>query len=245
MTESHSIASAIADALDWWREAGVDCDFVDAPQDWLAAANPSEPPKPIARPAEPDAPPPPMAGGPRESWPAELADFPAWWLSEPSLALSGFARVPPRGAAGADLMVLVAMPEADDGERLLSGRAGRMLDAMFAAMGLSEDRVYVASALPARVAMPDWAGLAQQGFGAVLAHHVALAKPRKLLVFGKTGVSTLLGNDSPQTLSVLPDLNHELGSVPSITTYDLEAILAKPGFKANLWNRWLDWTGIK
>ena len=245
MTGQPDFAGAIAAALDWWRDAGIDCDFVDDPQDWLAAARPVTKAAAIAKPLEPEAPPPPSLGGARESWPKTLAEFAPWWLADASLAPQGLPRVAPRGPAGAALMILVAMPEADDGDRLLSGRCGRMVDAMLAAMGVSPDAAYVASALPARVAMPDWAALAAQGLGAVLAHHIALAAPTRLLVFGREGISTLLGHDSPQSLSNLRSVDHEQGSVPAISAYDLEAILAKPGFKAQLWNRWLDWTGTE
>jgi DNA polymerase len=245
VTAQPDIAQAIGAALDWWRAAGIDCDFVDDPQDWLAAARPAAKAPVVAKALEPEAPPPPMVGGSREGWPPDLPTFGPWWMQEPTLAPAGLPRLAPRGPAGAALMILVVMPEADDGDRLLSGRGGRMIDAMLSAMGLSAEETYIASALPARVAMPDWAALAAQGLGAVLAHHIALASPRRLLIFGREGISTLLGHDSPQSLSNLRSVDHEQGSVPAISAYDLEAILAKPGFKAQLWNRWLDWTGTE
>ncbi|WP_264424246.1 uracil-DNA glycosylase family protein [Novosphingobium sp. KCTC 2891] len=235
-------------ALDWWRDAGVDCAFVDDPQDWLAASRPVVPPTPAQRKAMAEAevvaaiPP---IGADRAGWPSELAGFAAWWMAEPSLAPAGARRVPPAGPAEAELMVLVAMPEEEDSERLLSGRGGKMLDAMLAAMDLSRDRTYLTSVLPARIAVPDWADLASRRLGDVLAHHVALAQPRRLLVFGRSLVSTLLDNDSTHKRSDLRAFNHDGGSVPAISTYDLEALLAKPAFKASLWNRWLEWTGTE
>ena len=89
-------------------------------------------------PAE-EPPPPPVAriGGDREGWPAALADFAPWWLAEPALdpAPAG-TRVPPRGVAGAQLLVLVTMPEAGDIEQLLSGKQGQLVSAMLRAMGI-------------------------------------------------------------------------------------------------------------
>lgn len=241
------VADAVAAAFDWWRDAGVDCAFVDDPQDWLAAARPVPTPKPqrimAAEPPAPTAPPP--VGGPREGWPATLEDFANWWMAEPSLAPAGAPRVPPRGPEGAALMVLVAMPEADDTDGLLSGRGGRMIDSMLAAMGLSRDQTYLASVLPTRIALPDWDDWKARRLGDVLAHHVALARPQRVLVFGKTLVSALIDHDSAHSLSDLRPLNHEGGSTPSISTYDLDALLARPAFKASLWNRWLEWTGTE
>jgi len=74
----------------------------------------------------------------------------------------------------AALMVLVPMPAEDDGDILLSGKTGKLLNAMLAAFGIDSAQIYRASALPARIALPDWAAMASAGLGAVLAHHVAL-----------------------------------------------------------------------
>ncbi|WP_408591482.1 uracil-DNA glycosylase family protein [Novosphingobium sp.] len=246
-----AIAPDIAAAIDWWRLAGVEGDLVDDPQDWLASsklqANPDKPtpkrtPKP---PVTPDQPAIPVLGGPRESWPETLADFAAWWLSQPDLAPSGMPRMPPTGPARAPLMVLVAMPEADDAEGLLTGRAGALLDSLLRTCGLERDGVYLASALPARIAVPDWIALKEQGLGAVLERHVALAAPQRVLVFGQAWVSALLGNDSPQSAAHLRSLNHEQGTVAALATYELGYYLSKPAAKAGLWQRWLDWTMLQ
>ncbi|MEI6641565.1 MAG: hypothetical protein WCL10_05975 [Novosphingobium sp.] len=236
-------------ALAWWREAGVDAAFVDAPQDWLAAevsapikaaaALPPPPPKPsrtVATPPEAA----PIAAD-RSGWPARLEDFVPWWLTEPSLAPRGASRLAPRGNVGATLMVLVPMPAEDDGDLLLSGKTGKLLDAMLAAMGLDGERVYRASALPARIALPDWAGLGGAGLGAVLARHVTLAAPERLLVFGRADISALMGHSSAHSALHLRGFNHESGTVPACFEYDLETLLTKPGWKAGVWQRWLDW----
>jgi DNA polymerase len=235
-------------ALDWWREAGVDCDYTDAPQDWLAAAR--EEPKRAAAAVLPPAPQPGRAAAPppeaapiaqeRGNWPATFGAFSQWWLSEPTLAPRGANRVPPSGPAGPALMVIVPMPAEDDGEVLLSGKTGRLLDAMIAAFGIDPAQVYRASALPSRIALPDWAGLAGAGLGAVLAHHIALVAPQRLLVFGRGDISTLMGHDSAHTALHLRAFNHESGSVPASFEYDLETLLTKPSWKAGVWQRWLE-----
>ena len=247
-TQDGSLAAGLESALDWWREAGVDLAYVDAPQDWLAAevklaaakAPPKQPPAPPpGRTAQPAPEPAPIAAD-RTSWPATLEAFAPWWLAEPTLAPRGMARVPPSGAANPELMVLVTMPAEDDGEVLLSGKTGKLLDAMIAAFGVDPARVYRASALPARIALPDWEALAGAGLGAVLAHHVALVSPERLLVFGRTDISALMGHDSAHTALHLRPFNHESGTVSAVFEYDLETLLAKPGWKAGVWQRWLD-----
>lgn len=248
-SQGRSVGQALEAALGWWAEAGVDMAFVDAPQDWLAAESPAPASKaaPVLPPAEqrpPRVSARPPAAAPvaedRSAWPEKFEDFAPWWLAEASLAPRGAKRLAPHGPAGAPLMVLVPMPAEDDGETLLSGRTGRLLDAMLTAMELDSAAVYRASALPARIALPDWAGLGAAGLGAVLKRHVALAAPKRMLVFGRGDISALLGHDLAHNAHHLRALNHENGSVAAGFEYDLETLLAKPGWKAGVWQRWLD-----
>ncbi len=235
----------LAAATAWWREAGVDCDFHNEPRDWLASAKaPASETAPDPTPAQRKAAPPVFRiGGERAHWPATLEDFANWWLTEPSLdAVPGAPRVLPAGPAGAALMVLVGQPEADDRETLLSGPQGRLLDAMLGAFGLSRAEIYVASVLPRHTPVADWAGLAETGMSAVIAHHVALAAPQRLLVFGRGGVSALVGHDPAQGSPPSPEFNHEGGSVPLTIAPALETLLDRPALKAGLWTRWLEWT---
>ena len=240
------IAEQIAGALEWWRDAGVDLDFADDPHDWLAKEAAPEPEEmvfqPAAAPARP-APPEVLIGGPAESWPQDLPSFQAWWLTEPSLDHGDPSRrVPPRGATGAELMVLVADPEEGDADRLLSGPHGKVLAGVLAALQLGEDRVYIASALPRRTPMPDWNQLAAEGLGHLVQHHIALAAPKRLLLFG-SGILSLLGHDPANKPEFLPVINHDRRSLPLLAAMDLAALLARPRAKAGLWQRLLDWTG--
>lgn len=234
-----ALTQAVEAALAWWREAGVDGDWIDAPQDWLAKpANPRvAPPKP----AEPAAP--PYAGG-SENWPSDLAGFAPWWLTEPDLAPAGGLRIAPAGPEAPLLMVVVPMPEAEDAEALLSGKAGRLLDGFLGAAGLSRAQIYCASALPARLAAPDWAALRDAGLGQVLLHHIALVRPQRLILFGQNGISTLMSNALPNKPTHLQSINHDDAKVPVLSAYDLETIVARPALKAGLWNRWLDWIPV-
>jgi DNA polymerase len=232
-----ALARAVMAALDWWREAGVDGDWVDAPQDWLAKARPAR----AVRAAAPDGIAAPALPGGGAALPGDLAAFAQWWMNEPDLAPAGMQRIAPAGPEAPALMVVVPMPEAEDAERLLSGPAGRLLDGFLAAAGLSREQIYIASALPVRIAAPDWVALAEAGLGRVLIHHVTLVRPQRLILFGQNGISTLMGNGSPNNPTHLQSINHGDGMVPALWSYDLETIVARPALKAGLWSRWLDW----
>lgn len=236
------LGEEIAAALDWWREAGVDAVFADAPTGWIAAEAPKPAPTTERRAAVPT---PPQAAAPaidRAAWPQDLTAFTEWWLTDPALddgRISG--RVGPRGAVGAAYMILVPEPERDDTDRLLSGPQGRLLDAMLDAMGIGSEDAYVASVLPRHTPMPDWEALAAKGIGALLRHHVKLARPRRLIVLG-SNILPLLGHDPAHSPAVLSTFNQEGQSVPLLAGKSLAALLERPRWKAGLWQGWLDWS---
>lgn len=238
------LAEQYAAALDWWREAGVDMDFADTPTAWL-----SEPQQdrveerqqavPPVRKAAPAPPPAPRIGGDRDGWPASLDQFVPWWMAQPLLGPQP-GRVPPRGAANADLMVLVPMPEAADTDRLLSGPEGALVSGMLRAMGIAGDAAYVASALPVHQPLPDWGSLAQAGLGEILLHHIALAAPRRVIVLG-SDLLPLIGLEKRQGVREVP-VNGT--SVQLLSSYAPEYLLASAKARAGLWRRWLEWTVV-
>ncbi|MBA4161761.1 MAG: hypothetical protein C0515_06730 [Novosphingobium sp.] len=237
----------IAAALQWWRDAGLEHDFADAPSNWLERPAPAvTEARPASPPMEIKAAPRPLVrlGGPRESWPQDLAAFTAWWLVEPSLDNGQVAgRVPPRGPAHAALMVLVDYPESGDGERLLSGPQGRLLDAILTALGIPLDQVYVASLLPRHMPLPDWVALAEAGLGELALHHLALAAPKRLISFG-ANVSPLLGHDPAKTAETLPQCYQVGTHVPALAAPGLDTLMARPRGKARLWQALLDWQAL-
>jgi DNA polymerase len=239
------LADELAAALEWWRTAGVDRSFRDEAAGWLSEETP-----PAAKPAAPKAPAaapePAMAapriGGAKAAWPANLAEFASWWLTEPSLDTGGATpRVPPRGGAGAELMILVPMPEESDSDRLLAGSHGAFLDAIIAALGVAEDEVYLAAELPRHTPLPDFEALRRGGLDEVTAHHVALVAPQRLLTFGRF-VSPFLGHGTTQGTAPTPIFNHEGLRVPILAVGGLDRLLRHAPARETFWRRWLDWT---
>lgn len=250
-----ALARELAAYREWWRLAGVDCDFADDATAWLAepeAVRPERTEKepgahrPVAS-AEPavaqkapqEAPPPDLLG---DSPPETLDAFREWWITAPGLdAIGPRGRIPPRGAPGAALMVLVVHPEEGDRERLLEGSQGRLLDAILAAMGLAPDQAYVASALPRFTPMADCPAEAARGMGAVLARHIELAAPQRIVAFG-AGLAALLGDPAKKDYGNLPKINHKPSNVPVLVSEDLDSMMSMPRLKARFWRRWIEWS---
>lgn len=239
-------ADRVAAAFDWWRDAGVDADFADAAQDWLAApplpapaAATAAAPVPLAAPVQ-AALPPPRLGGDAAHWPQDLAGFGHWWLSAPELdGGTTTGRVAPRGPHGAPLAILVEHPEAADTDRLLSGPHGRLIGALLRALGHDEDAVYVAAALPRHMPLPDWSALDAAGLGDIARHHLALAAPQRLITFGPN-VSSLLGHAPANSGAHSPPYYRIGASLPALAAPALES-LQRPGPKRLLWQTLLRW----
>lgn len=240
----------IAAAMDWWREAGVDYDYAAQPVRWLAPDNPVErapevpaaysaPPEQRAARSAPATAAEPVGGDPA-GWPSDLEGFARWWLEHPSLDGGQVrGRIPPRGARGAPLMVVLAQPEPEDRENLLEGPAGTLLDSILAALGIAPDAVYLASALPRHTPGADWAALQAGGLGALLAHHVGLVAPERMILFGPN-ILPLLGNDPAQIAQTSLSFNHEGRTIPLLAAQDLGSLAARPARKAALWRRLLE-----
>lgn len=249
-----SLSDELNAAMAWWEMAGVTHDFADDATDWLAEAEPVETAPKGGEAAEgpgsrKD------SAAPREpektvervdllgsSPPATLDAFRTYWLEAPGLdAIGPRGRIAPRGPAKPELMVLVCDPEEADRDSLLSGPHGRLLANMLAAMGVSPDQTYFASALPRHTPMAHTAAIAASGMDAVTLHHVGLVSPQKLLVFGRS-VLPLLGHDVSKPPEDLREINQNSQKVSVMVSEGFESLLAMPRLKAKFWRRWIEWT---
>lgn len=234
------LGEKFAATIDWWRDAGVDYEFTDEIVTLLS----DEQEKPVARPAVRDrveAQKPPEPKVTRSDLPTTLAEFRTWWVGPDNpLGSSHTARVAPIGKENAPVMVLTTMPEPEDRDSLLSGPQGRLVGNILRAMGLDPDAAYLASALPTHTTLPDWDGLNADGLGTVIAHHVSLARPQSLLLFGSR-IPSLLGHDPADP----PETFTRHGETPSLATFSPDRLLDHARQRARLWKRLCEWTASR
>ncbi|MBH5322783.1 uracil-DNA glycosylase family protein [Aurantiacibacter sediminis] len=234
-----SLADDYAAALDWWRDAGVDSDFEDEPQNWLAEAEPERPKVTKPSNAENETRDSPLAPAIAVAdIPGDLEAFQSWWTSpETPLPAASGARVAPRGTVNAKLMILSTMPEAQDTDMLFGGRDGALLSNILKSLSIDVSAAYFASALPSHMPLPDWDSFSALGLGEVLHRHIALASPRRVLVMGNK-LPMLLGHDA----SALPEEFTDCGGIPALATFAPERLLDHPRQSTRLWKRLLYWT---
>lgn len=221
-----------ASALDWWVEAGVDVIVDDLPRNWLAppaarsiAASPVESPV--------TAPPPPVPS----ALPADLPAFRQWLLNDAGVPGHRGARIDSFGDHASGTVVVVDMPEAEDraAAALLSGPAGALFDRMLGAMKLGRDAIYMLPFSPARAA----SGRIAEGDGAtlatLLAHHLALVAPKRLLLLGDAPTRALLGKPLAQARDAVHQAQVSGMAVPTVATFHPRFVLARPEYRQPVW----------
>ena len=230
--------AAAASLLDWWVEAGLDTLVDDDPRDWLA---PAPAPLPLVAPAgEPVATP---------ALPADWRAFSAWRCGNdaPEAGWPG-GWIAASGPDRAQVMVLTDCPDRDDLREepcaLLSGAPGRLFDRMLAAIGLRRDEVHMAAVCAKRPVAGRLPPESTARLAEVALHHVAVVRPRALLLLGNAASRAVLAIDAREARGRLHLLNHDggqgdgkqaAGRTRVIASLHPRFLLERPIAKADAW----------
>jgi uracil-DNA glycosylase family 4 len=144
------------------------------------------------------------------------------------------------GTPGAPIMILGAAPGSDDERQgeAFAGAAGRLIDGMLAAIGLSRGTVYLANVIPwrppgNRQPTPLEAALCLP----FTRRHIALANPGVILCLGEKAAQLLLGTKEPLARLRGRWLTYEDGAAPVkiAITYSPDYLLSQPLQKKRAW----------
>jgi DNA polymerase len=141
------------------------------------------------------------------------------------------------GDENADWMLIGEAPGAEE-DRLgdpFVGQAGRLLDAMLAAIGLDRGtNVYIANVLKCRP--PGNRNPAPEEVAKCTPHllrQIELVRPKLILAMGRFAAQTLLGSDA--SIASLRGKLHRYAGVPLIVTYHPAYLLRTLPDKAKAW----------
>jgi DNA polymerase len=142
------------------------------------------------------------------------------------------------GRRDAAWMVIGEAPGAEEDRQGLPfvGRAGQLLNAMLAALGLEREEVYIANVLKCRPPRnrdpkPEEA-LACAPY---LARQIELVSPRVLLAVGRISAQFLLASDAPVGRLRGRVHRHEPSGLPLVVTYHPAYLLRSPAEKRKAW----------
>ncbi len=243
---------------DWWSLAGVDSLVGEVPAGWLdvpvandvagRTGTARSGPAPTAEPERvvlhatlqrQEAPAALQAKTPAV-FPGDWQAFQTWLREDEDVPGSQWdaRRVLPAGKAEAPLMLLTAWPEIDDQREgiLFADAAGKLLDAMLRAIGLSRADCYVASLAVTRPPGGRCDARDAAELDRLLWHHLRLAKPRRLLLIGGDIVRMAAGIALPDARGRLLDINQDGGKVEAVAVAHPATLLARPVQKAAAWD---------
>ncbi len=143
------------------------------------------------------------------------------------------------GSESADWMIIGEAPGAEEDERgePFVGQAGRLLDSMLAAIGLTRSgqaNVYIANVLKCRPPgnrNPDPSEVGQcNGY---LLRQIDLVRPKMIIAMGRFAAQTLLNSDA--SIASLRGRRLQFRGVPTIVTYHPAYLLRNLPDKAKAW----------
>jgi DNA polymerase len=187
------------------------------------------------QPAERAAPEDRLARVARLAWPELAADVDA--CTACGLCRTRHKAVPGVGDTAAEWLFVGEAPGAEEDARgePFVGQAGRLLDNMLAALGMSRERnVYIANVLkcrPPNNRTPE--PLEVEACRPNLERQVTLISPRLIVALGRSAASLLLGTDAP--IASLRGRVHRYRGIPLVVTYHPAYLLRNLHDKAKAW----------
>lgn len=225
--EAENIGVAEARSLlNWWLDAGVNVAIQEEPRNWLKTSSPT----PQVKFAE--AVPEPNIAKPSHDTLAELQN----WLANSAqlpLASATARRIMPHGPENAAIMLLSEAPTLEDfaAGQPIGGQSWELASRMLAAIKIPLDQAYSASLscfhVPgARMSSNDRAACAE-----IARRHIALAKPKRLLLLGEGPAQALLGKALPQARAHV----HKIEGVRTVATFHPRQLINQPSNKSLAW----------
>jgi len=207
-----------ASALRWWLEMGVDVATQEAPRNWLERA--SAPPR-VEEPQQ------------QTVLPETLGAFHDW-LAGPQapLASERSKAVLPIGSEGAEIMLLSEPPTRDElaAGRPIGGEAAQLMERMLAAISMA-GQAYSANLACFHSPGARLSPKQLEECASAARHHVALARPKRLLLLGDAPCRALLGKSLVEARGHV----HKVEGVRTVATFHPRQLLKRPSDKSLAW----------
>jgi len=206
----------------WWLDAGVDVAVGEHPRDWLGRNKAVKAEQAVV----------PNVSEPN---PETLAELRNWLASSAQLPLASATarRILPHGPDQAAIMLLSDAPALEDlaSGQPIGGDAWALTLRMLEAIGIGAEEAYSASlscfhAPGTRMSEKERAECAE-----IARRHIALAKPKKLLLFGDGPCKALLG----EPLTRARGRVHRIEGVRTVATFHPRWLLQRPSDKGLSW----------
>jgi DNA polymerase len=216
----------VRSALAWWLECGVDTVIQEDARDWLKAPEPRK-----EAPAAAEAPPANIVRPSHETL-SELQDWLATSANLP-FASATSKRILPVGPAEAAIMLLTDAPTLEDhaAGQPIGGDSWILAQRMLAAIGIKADDAYCASLSCFNAPGVRMNPKEREECAEIARRHIALAKPKRLLLLGDGPAQALLGKPIAQARGHL----HKVEGIPAVATFHPRHLIKRPLDKSLAW----------
>jgi DNA polymerase len=209
-----------ASALRWWLEAGVDTAIQEDPRNWFerqtAALDGTDEP----------------ASAPEAS-PDSLEAFQHWLATNPDAPLASKSKpVLPVGAEGAEVMLISEPPARDEiaSGLPIGGESAELMERMLAAIGMA-GQAYSANLACFHSPGARLSPKQLEQCAAAARKHVALARPKRLLLLGDAPSRALLGKPLVDARGHV----HKVEGVRTVATFHPSHLLKRSEHKRLAW----------
>jgi DNA polymerase len=209
-----------ASALRWWLEAGVDSAIQENPRNWFERRTAEAP---VDEPVEPTP----------EPLPDTLEAFQRWLSTSPDAPLAARSKpVLPQGAEEAEVMLLFEPPTRDEvsAGSPVGGAAAELMERMLAAIDMT-GQAYRANLACFHSPGARLSPKQLEQCAAAARKHVALAKPKRLLLLGDAPSRALLGKAMVEARGHV----HKVEGVRTVVTFHPRQLLKQPSHKRLAW----------
>jgi DNA polymerase len=207
--------------LEWWLESGVDVLVDERPRNWLL-----EKQKLAAEPESESAP-------QLEAKAPDTLPLFREWLVRAAGANGGSKPVLPQGQEAAEVMLIAEAPGREEvaAGAPIGGEAAALMERMLAAIGWNRAQTYLANlscfyapgAKPASKDLEECAETARR--------HIALAKPKRLILLGDAPARALLGKSLAEARGHV----HRVEGIRAVVSFHPRFLLDRPSDKARAW----------
>ena len=212
-------------ALSWWLEAGVDVALQEQSRDWLAPHTPNSKSSMVPTP-------PPNIVQPTQD---TLAELQQWLATSVQLPLAGPAakRILPHGPEQAPVMLISDSLTLEDGAagKPIGGTAWDLTVRMLAAIGIDAGEAYSASLSCFHSPGARMSAAEREACADIARRHIALAKPKRLLLLGKEPCEALIGKPLTEARGHV----HKVEGVRTVVTFHPRFLINHPSNKALAW----------
>lgn len=145
-----------------------------------------------------------------------------------------------RGNPAADIMIIGESPGRDDDieGKPFVGRAGRLLDKMFASIDLTEDQLYITNVINWRLPKNRAADANDIAICLpLITRHIQLAAPKVLVLVGSTALSALTPKTGIMKMrGQWQDVSMGEDTLPALPLYHPDFLLKRPELKRDAWH---------